>query len=189
MSDAQAAAVTSFPDEFLGHPRGLGFLFATEMWERFSYYGMRALLVLYMVRYALQPGVAEQVIGLSGLHRALESIFGPLDIQPFASQIYGFYTGLVYLTPVFGGLLADRVLGHRRTVVLGASLMALGHFMMAFEPLLLFALVMLILGNGAFKPNMSTQVGELYPPGDPRRDRAYSIFYVGINIGAFLAPR
>jgi proton-dependent oligopeptide transporter, POT family len=180
--------VTSFPDEFLRHPRGLGFLFATEMWERFSYYGMRALLVLYMVRYALQPGVAEQVIGLSGLHRALESIFGPLDIQPFASQIYGFYTGLVYLTPVFGGLLADRVLGHRRTVVLGASLMALGHFMMAFEPLLLFALVMLILGNGAFKPNMSTQVGELYPPGDPRRDRAYSIFYVGINVGAFLAP-
>jgi POT family proton-dependent oligopeptide transporter len=149
---------------------------------------MRALLVLYMVKYALQPGVAEQVIGLSGLRRALEALFGPLDIQPFASQIYGFYTGLVYLTPVFGGLLADRVLGHRRTVIIGALLMALGHFMMAFEPLLLFALLMLILGNGAFKPNMSTQVGELYPPGDPRRDRAYSIFYVGINVGAFLAP-
>jgi POT family proton-dependent oligopeptide transporter len=104
------------------------------------------------------------------------------------SQIYGFYTGLVYLTPIFGGFLADRVLGHRRTVILGASLMALGHFMMAFEPLLLLALVILILGNGAFKPNMSTQVGELYRPGDPRRDRAYSIFYVGINVGAFLAP-
>jgi proton-dependent oligopeptide transporter, POT family len=158
------------------------------MWERFSYYGMRALLVLYMVKYALQPGVAEQVIGLSGLRRALEALFGPLDIQPFASQIYGFYTGLVYLTPVFGGLVADRILGHRRTVIIGASLMALGHFMMAFDPLLLFALVILILGNGAFKPNMSTQVGELYPPGDPRRDRAYSIFYVGINVGAFLAP-
>jgi POT family proton-dependent oligopeptide transporter len=149
---------------------------------------MRSLLVLYMVKYALQPGVAEQVVGLSALHGALESIFGPLGIQPFASQIYGFYTGLVYLTPIFGGLLADRALGHRRTVVLGASLMALGHFMMAFEPLLLLALVMLILGNGAFKPNMSTQVGELYRLGDPRRDRAYSIFYVGINVGAFLAP-
>jgi proton-dependent oligopeptide transporter, POT family len=185
---APAQRVTSSPDEFLGHPRGLGFLFATEMWERFSYYGMRALLVLYLVKYALQPGVAEQVIGLSGLHRALESIFGRLDIQPFASQIYGFYTGFVYLTPIFGGFLADRVLGHRRTVILGASLMALGHFMMAFEPLLLFALVILILGNGAFKPNMSTQVGELYRPGDQRRDRAYSIFYVGINVGAFLAP-
>ncbi len=175
-------------DEFLGHPRGLGFLFATEMWERFSYYGMRALLVLYMVKYVLQPEVASSVIGLASLRHGLESIFGPLDIQPFASQIYGFYTGLVYLTPVFGGFLADRVLGHRRTVVIGALLMALGHFMMAFEPLLLFALLALILGNGAFKPNMSTQVGELYKPGDPRRDRAYSIFYVGINIGAFLAP-
>ncbi len=176
------------PDEFLGHPRGLGFLFATEMWERFSYYGMRALLVLYMVKYVLRPDVEGQVIGLATLRHGLEALFGPLDVQPFASQIYGFYTGLVYLTPVFGGLLADRVLGHRRTVVIGASLMAIGHFMMAFEPVFLFALVFLIIGNGAFKPNMSTQVGELYPPGDPRRDRAYSIFYVGINIGAFLAP-
>jgi POT family proton-dependent oligopeptide transporter len=175
-------------DEFLGHPRGLAYLFATEMWERFSYYGMRALLVLYLVKHVLQPDISGSVIGLDGLHRGLELLFGPLDIQPFASQIYGFYTGLVYLTPVFGGLLADRVLGHRRTVILGASLMAIGHFMMAFEPLLLFALLALILGNGAFKPNMSTQVGEMYPRSDPRRDRAYSIFYVGINIGAALAP-
>ena len=87
-------------DEFLGHPRGLPFLFATEMWERFSYYGMRALLVLYMVKYVLQPDVAGQVIGLAGLKHGLEALFGPLAIQPFASQIYGFYTGLVYLTPV-----------------------------------------------------------------------------------------
>jgi proton-dependent oligopeptide transporter, POT family len=174
--------------DFLGHPRGLGFLFATEMWERFSYYGMRALLVLYMVKYVLQPDTAGQVIGLTALKHALEALLGPLDIQPFASNIYGVYTGLVYLTPVFGGIIADRVLGHRRTVIIGALLMAIGHFMMAFEPLLLFALLFLILGNGAFKPNMSSQVGELYPPGDPRRDRAYSIFYVGINIGAFLAP-
>src|SRR5215471_1669191 len=174
--------------DFLGHPRGLGFLFATEMWERFSYYGMRALLVLYMVKYVLQPDTAGQVIGLAALKRALEALLGPLDVQPFASNIYGLYTGLVYLTPVFGGMIADRVLGHRRTVIIGASLMAIGHFMMAFEPLLLFALLFLILGNGAFKPNMSSQVGELYPPGDPRRDRAYVIFYVGINIGAFLAP-
>src|ERR1700719_304649 len=176
------------PDDFLGHPRGLGFLFATEMWERFSYYGMRALLVLYMVKYVLQPDVVGQVVGLAALKHGLEALFGPLDIQPFASNIYGLYTGLVYLTPVFGGIIADRVLGHRRTVIIGALLMAIGHFMMAFEPLLLFALVFLILGNGAFKPNMSSQVGELYPPGDPRRDRAYSIFYVGINVGAFPAP-
>jgi proton-dependent oligopeptide transporter, POT family len=176
------------PADFLGHPPALPYLFATEMWERFSYYGMRALLVLYMVKYAFLPGTAETVIGLSSLKHGLEGVFGPLDIQPLASQIYGLYTGLVYLTPIIGGYLADRVLGQRRTVIIGASLMAVGHFMMAFEPLLLFALTLLILGNGAFKPNMSSQVGELYPPGDPRRDRAYSIFYVGINLGAFLAP-
>ncbi len=174
--------------EFLGHPKGLAFLFATEMWERFSYYGMRALLVLYMVKYLLQPDRAETVLGLGAMKRMLEVLFGPLDIQPLASQIYGFYTGLVYLTPILGGLLADRVLGQRRTVIIGAVLMAIGHFMMAFEALFLFALLTLILGNGAFKPNISTQVGGLYPPGDRRRDRAFSIFYVGINLGAFLAP-
>jgi POT family proton-dependent oligopeptide transporter len=175
-------------DTLLGHPRGLAYLFATEMCERFSYYGMRALLVLYLVKYILLPQTVGTVIGLAGLRHAFEAVFGPLGTQPFASLIYGNYTMLVYLTPIFGGLLADRVLGHRRTVIIGASLMALGHFMMAFEPLLLFALLTLILGNGAFKPNMSSQVGELYPRGDARRDRAYSIFYVGINIGASLAP-
>jgi POT family proton-dependent oligopeptide transporter len=171
-----------------GHPRGLTFLFATEMWERFSYYGMRALLVLYMTKYLLIPDHAEGVIGLGALRSALEGLFGPLEAQPFASQIYGLYTGLVYLTPFIGGLFADRVLGQRRTVIIGAALMAAGHFMMAFEPLFLIALTTLIVANGAFKPNISTQVGALYEPGDPRRDRAYSIFYVGINIGAFLAP-
>ena len=176
------------PAELFGHPRGLTFLFATEMWERFSYYGMRSLLVLYMTTYLLLPGHADTVIGLAALRRALETVFGPLGVQPLASQIYGFYTGLVYLTPIFGGLLADRVLGRRRTVIIGAVLMAIGHFMMAAEPLLLFALLALILGSGCFKPNISTQVGGLYAAGDHRRDRAYSIFYVGINVGAFLAP-
>jgi POT family proton-dependent oligopeptide transporter len=174
--------------DLFGHPRVLCFLFATEMWERFSYYGMRALLVLYMVKYLFQPERIETVIGFATLRAALEAVFGPLGVQPLASQIYGLYTGLVYLTPILGGYLADRVLGQRRTVVIGAALMAAGHFMMAFEPLFLFALLVLILGNGAFKPNISTQVGALYAPGDPRRDRAFSIFYVGINIGAFLAP-
>jgi POT family proton-dependent oligopeptide transporter len=149
---------------------------------------MRALLVLYMVKYLLDPQHAGQVLGLGPFRGALEFVFSPLAPQPLASQIYGFYTGLVYLTPIFGGLLADRVLGARRTVILGAALMAIGHFMMAFEHLFLFALGFLILGNGAFKPNISTQVGALYAPGDRRRDRAFSIFYVGINLGAFLAP-
>jgi POT family proton-dependent oligopeptide transporter len=174
--------------EWFGHPKGLTFLFATEMWERFSYYGMRALLVLYMVKHLLQPGQAETVIGYGAIKSALEFVFGPLGMQPLSSHIYGFYTAFVYLTPVLGGLIADRWLGQRRTVIVGAVLMAIGHFMMAFDSLFLFALLVLILGNGAFKPNISTQVGGLYAPGDPRRDRAFSIFYVGINIGAFFSP-
>ncbi|MGB6539042.1 MAG: peptide MFS transporter [Xanthobacteraceae bacterium] len=174
--------------DLFGHPRGLTFLFSTEMWERFSYYGMRSLLVLYMTKYLLLSGHSDSVIGLASVKRALQTVFGPLGTQPLASQIYGFYTALVFFTPMFGGLLADRVLGRRRTVIIGATLMAIGHFMMAVEPLFLLALLFLILGNGAFKPNISTQVGGLYQPGDRRRDRAYSIFYVGINVGAFLAP-
>ncbi|MFD2182162.1 peptide MFS transporter [Rhodoplanes azumiensis] len=181
-------AAPSRAGELFGHPRGLAVLFGTEMWERFSYYGMRALLVLYMVKHLSEPGRAEQVLGWAELRGALEIVVGPLGVQAFASWVYGFYTGLVYLTPLLGGLLADRLLGQRRTVVLGAALMAAGHFMMAFETLLFPALLTLILGNGAFKPNIVTQVGGLYGPDDARRDRAYSIFYVGINIGAFLAP-
>jgi POT family proton-dependent oligopeptide transporter len=176
------------PSDLFGHPRGLTFLFTTEMWERFSYYGMRSLLVLYMTKYLLWPDHAGNVVGLLTVKHALETLFGPLDVQPLSSQIWGLYTGLVYFTPIFGGLLADRVLGQRRTVIIGAVLMAIGHFMMAVEQLFVFALLALILGSGCFKPNISTQVGGLYAPGDHRRDRAYSIFYVGINVGAFLAP-
>jgi proton-dependent oligopeptide transporter, POT family len=183
-----ASAASAASAELFGHPKGLTFLFTTEMWERFSFYGMRSLLVLYMTKYLLLPEHSGTVIGLNGVHRALEAVFGPLPVQPLSSQIWGFYSGLVYLTPIFGGLLADRVLGRRHTVVIGATLMAIGHFMMAVEPLFLFALLFLILGSGCFKPNISTQVGGLYAPGDDRRDRAFSIFYVGINIGAFLAP-
>jgi proton-dependent oligopeptide transporter, POT family len=188
ISTAQSGTQRPQSAELFGHPRALSFLFATEMWERFSYYGMRALLVLYMVKFLLHPGRAENVIGLAALKHFFEFMFGPLDVQPLSSQIYGLYTGLVYLTPFFGGMLADRLLGQHRTVLLGAALMAVGHFMMAFEALFLVALTLLILGNGAFKPNISAQVGTLYAPGDRRRDRAYSIFYVGINLGAFLAP-
>jgi POT family proton-dependent oligopeptide transporter len=175
-------------NDLFGHPRGLTFLFGTEMWERFSYYGMRALLVLYMVKYLLLPDRADTVIGLATLRSGLEWIFGPLGVQPFSSHIYGLYTSLVYLTPIFGGLIADRLLGQHRTILLGAMLMAIGHFMMAFEPLFLFALTVLIIGSGAFKPNLSAQLGGLYAPGDHRRDIAYSIFYMGTNLGAFLAP-
>jgi proton-dependent oligopeptide transporter, POT family len=174
--------------DFLGHPRGLAVLFATEAWERFSYFGNAALLVLYMVTYLLEPARFETALGLGEVKAAFELVVGKLEPQPFASQLFGLYSGLAYSMPILGGLVADRLLGQRRTVIIGGVLMAIGHFMMAFETLFLFALVALILGIGAFKPNISTQVGALYAPGDRRRDRAYSIFYVGINIGAVAAP-
>jgi POT family proton-dependent oligopeptide transporter len=145
------------------HPPGLYVLFFTEMWERFSYYGMRSLLVYYMIKH-LQ------------------------FTQERSSEIYGLYTGFVYFTPLFGGMLADRLLGQRKTVIVGGVLMAIGHFLMAVESLFYPALIFLILGNGAFKPNISTQVGALYPAGDHRRDRAFSLFYMGINLGAFFSP-
>ncbi len=180
-----ALPVTAFERRF-GHPPGLFILFFTEMWERFSFYGMRTLLVLYMTKYLFLADHPEKVLGFAAVKGTLEAIFGHLEIQPLSSQIYGLYTGLVYLTPLFGGMLADRILGQRKTVIVGGVLMAIGQFMMAFDHLFYLALIVLIVGNGAFKPNISTQVGDLYPPGDPRRDRAFSIFYVGINLGAFL---
>lgn len=159
------------------------------MWERFSFYGMRALLVLYMTQYLLlDPVRANEVLGYNALYGFLAGIFGEMTVQQASSQIYGLYTGLVYFTPFFGGLLADRVLGQYRTVYLGGILMAIGHFLMASEQAFLLALLFLILGNGAFKPNISTQVGNLYKEGDPRRDSAFTIFYMGINLGAFLSP-
>src|SRR4029077_20374698 len=182
-----AGAIHPRHSHLFGHPKGLSVLFATEMWERFSYFGMASLLVLYMVKYLLLPERADVVLGYRAVKSALESVFGPLAPQPLASQIFGFYTGFAYLTPILGGYLADRVLGQRRMAIIGAVLMAVGHFLMSFEALLFVALVCLILGIGAFKPNVSTQVGSLYAPEDQRRLRAYSIYYVGINIGAFLA--
>jgi POT family proton-dependent oligopeptide transporter len=174
---------------FLGHPIGLSFLFTTEMWERFSYYGMRAILVLYLTKYLLLPEHIDEVWGYQSIKAFFEVITGrTLEMQPFSSMIYGTYTALVYLTPLFGGMLADRVWGQRNTVILGAVLMALGEFALMFNSLLFVGLLLLILGNGAFKPNISTQVGNLYQPGDSRIDRAYSIFYVGINVGAFFSP-
>jgi POT family proton-dependent oligopeptide transporter len=174
----------------LGHPAGLFVLFFTEMWERVSYYGMRALLVLYLTDYLIDRvhSGATHVYGFMGLQHGLEAVFGPLAVQPLSSQIYGLYTAFVYFTPFFGGMLADRVLGQRKSVVIGGILMAIGQFLLAAESLFLLGLVFLILGNGCFKPNLATQVGSLYPQGDPRRDRAFTIYYMGVNLGAFIAP-
>lgn len=154
-----------------------------------SYYGMRSLLVLYMVNHLfVRPDVGREVLGFNALKQALEGAFGVMTPQALSSQVYGLYTGFVYLTPFFGGLLADQLLGRRKAVVAGGVLMAIGHFLMAAEGLFFVALMFLIIGNGCFKPNISTQVGGLYAADDPRRDRAYSIFYVGVNLGAFMAP-
>ena len=187
---AETSAPAVMEGTFLGHPKGLFVLFLTEMWERFSYYGMRSLLALYMLNYLfIKPEVGKQVLGFNAIAGMFHLLFHETwTAQPLQSWVYGLYTGFVYFTPFFGGMLADRILGQRRTVVVGAVLMAIGHFMMASERMFFLALLTLILGNGCFKPNISTQVGLLYPPGDKRRDRAFSIFYVGINIGAFLAP-
>ena len=174
---------------YFNHPAGLFVLFFTEMWERFSYYGMRALLVLYMTSYLIKdPERANSVFGFNTLRHMLETGFGPLETQPLASQLYGLYTGFVYLSPFFGGIIADKVWGQKKTVYVGALLMAIGHFLMAMENMFLVALFFLILGNGAFKPNISTQVGNLYKQGDARRDGAFTIFYMGINLGAFFSP-
>lgn len=174
---------------FLGHPIGLFVLFFTEMWERFSFYGMRALLMLYMTQYLISTAeMSQQIVGFATLKAGLEAVFGPLAVQPMASQIYGLYTGFVYFTPFFGGILADHLLGQRKTVVIGSILMAIGQFLLIYEQFFLFGLFFLILGNGCFKPNISTQVGNLYEHGDPRRDGAFTIFYMGINLGAFFSP-
>jgi len=157
-----------------GHPSGLYVLFFTEMWERFSYYGMRAILALYMVNALLFDKV-------------------------FASNIYGSYTGLVYLTPILGGVISDRYWGNRRSILIGGIVMAIGQFtlfMSAFmkadpaisHPVFFLGLGLLIFGNGFFKPNISTMVGSLYPPKDKRIDSAFTIFYMGINLGAFFSP-
>jgi len=149
------------------HPKALYLLFFTEMWERFSYYGMRALLVLYLV----------SEVGKGGL--------GWTSAQ--AGHLYGLYTGFVYVTPLIGGYLADKFLGFRYAVMTGAALMALGHGALAIEsmPTFYLGLILLVIGNGFFKPNISSMVGQLYPKGSPLKDSGYTIFYMGINIGAF----
>lgn len=155
---------------FLGHPRGLSTLFFTEMWERFSYYGMRAFLILYMVAPASSGG-----LGFADAH---------------AASIYGTYTGSAWAAGILGGLVADRLLGQYRTVLLGGIIIAAGHFTLAFHALAFFytGLALIALGTGCLKPNVSTLVGSLYPENDTRRDAGFSIFYMGINLGAFIGP-
>ncbi len=165
-----AAIETADTSGWGGHPRGLTTLFFTEMWERFSYYGMRAFLILYMTAPATLGGLG----------------FSDAD----AASVYGTYTGSVWLAAIFGGIAADRLLGQYRSVLLGGVIIALGHFTLAFKALPFFytGLALIVIGTGLLKPNVSTLVGSLYQPGDTRRDAGFSIFYMGINLGAFLGP-
>ena len=171
-----------------GHPVGLWYLAFAEAWERFSYYGMQTLLVLYMVSQLLQPGHIESVAGFGAFRALIEGVYGPLSTQALASVIFGIYTGLVYLTPVLGGLLADRWLGRTRTILLGGVLMTLGHFLMAFDVSFLWALACLAIGTGCFKGNIAVQVGSLYAPEDNARADAFQIFYLGISAGVIASP-
>jgi proton-dependent oligopeptide transporter, POT family len=173
---------------FLGHPRGLAWLSFAEAWERFSYYGMATLLSPYMAKQLLQPDHVGNVLGFSPVRAAIESVLGPLSPLALASAIYGLYTAIVYLTPIAGGFLADRVFGRTRMVTAGAILMALGHFLMAFDFSFLAALLCLMIGVGCFKGNIAAQVGDLYPPGDPRRGDAFQVFLLGVQIAVIVSP-
>lgn len=181
-------AQTSASSDIWGQPRGLAYIAFTEAWERFSFYGMQALLVLYMVGHLLLPGNVEAVWGFAAFRGAIETVVGPLSTQALASQIFGIYVGLIYFTPVLGGLLGDRVTGRRFAVMSGALIMAFGHFLMALEAAFLPALGLLILGAGLLKGNLAAQVGNLYARDDGRRDRAFTIYCTAINVGATIAP-
>src|SRR4029078_10740984 len=170
---------------FLGHPKGLGFLGFTEACERFSYYSMQTLLTLYMVNYLL---LAEHVDGVAGLGWLRAWHYPGLEGPPLASAIFGDYPSLVYLMPILGGIIADKLTGRRVALIAGGLVMALGHFLMAIEGAFLFALLALIIGVGLFKGNIATQVGELYGENDLRRAMAFQIFYIFINVSVIIGP-
>ena len=170
---------------FLGHPKGLGYLAFVEGCERFSNYSMQTLLTLYMVNYLLLPGRLENVVGLEWLR---VNHYDGLSGQPLSSAIFGDYTSLVYLTPILGGIIADRFIGRRAALIAGGLIMAVGHFLMAFEHMFVFALLALIVGVGLFKGNIASQVGALYKEDDLRRAMAFQIFYIAINVSVIVAP-
>ncbi len=188
MVAATGDSVSRSDRAFFGHPTGLGWLAFTELWERFSYYGMTALLVLYMTHSLLQPGHIEHIAGFGVFQGLIALLYGPAAGQALASHIYGFYTAFVYLTPIGGGILADRFIGRTNAVTAGAILMAMGHFLMAFDATFLLALLCLLLGVGCFKGNIASQVGSLYKDGDPRRADAFQVFLFFVQIAVIASP-
>jgi POT family proton-dependent oligopeptide transporter len=189
MTDSQKNTPLNKDSLFLGHPTGLAYLSFTEAWERFSFYGMQSLVVLYMVQELFLTGHIENVLGMASYRAALESVFGPLSTQALASQTFGFYVGMVYFTPMIGGWIADSWLGAKKTVMIGVALMTAGHGAMVFEQSFLLALVLLVAGSGCLKGNIAAQVGQLYATSDESGStRGYAIFSTAINIGAVLGP-
>ncbi len=189
METAEAVFVKPAGKDILGHPRGLGYLVFCEAFERFSYYGMQALLVLYLTQYLLLPGHVEQIAGYVPFHGLLQSIYGDLA-TPVATgaAITGLYSAGVYLTPILGGFIADQWLGRTKTVAAGAIIMVIGHFLMAFDVAFVGAIVCLFIGVGLFKGNIASQVGELYGPDDLRRSNGYQVFLLGVQIAVIAAP-
>ena len=180
---------TNSDHSFVGHPRGLAYISFTEAWERFSFYGMQTLLVLYMVHQLLLPGHIENIAGFTAFRSVIEHVYGgTLSTIALASAIFGFYSGFVYLTPIAGGFVADRWLGKTKTITIGALLMAAGHFLMAFDFSFLIAIFCLLFGVGCFKGNLASQVSELYTPTDMRRADAYQIYFLFINAAVIIAP-
>jgi POT family proton-dependent oligopeptide transporter len=176
------------PQDLFGHPKGLSVLAGTELWERFSFFGMQALLMLYMTKYLLLPEHARNVLGLAQFRGALASTFGPMTDLAFATQTYGLYSGLIYAAPLLGAWLGDRVIGKTKAVTIGTLLMAAGHLAMASEHFFLVALSLLIIGSGCLLGNMAAQVGLLYSPDDHRRTRAFGLYLLALNVGALIAP-
>ncbi len=184
--DAPRAA--SADRAFIGHPKGLAVLAFSEGWERFSYAGMQTLLVLYTTHVLFQPGHIGKIWYFASFRGALEAAYGPLSPEQLASSVFGIYAGLVYLTPILGGVLADRLIGKTNTVIIGALLLTTGHWLMGFEQSFLIALFCLVLGVGCFKTNITGQVGDLYLRDDTRRANAFQIFVLAISVAAVAAP-
>jgi POT family proton-dependent oligopeptide transporter len=174
---------------FFGEPLPIAYLAFTEAWERFSYYGMTSILVLYMSQQLFTPGHIEHIVGFAAFRAGLQSVFGPMSTVALASEIYGLYAGFMYFTPMLGGIVADRWIGRKAAVLIGAILMSLGHLAMAFDQSFLLAAALLIIGCGLLKGNISAQVGGLYPDHDSEgRTRGFAIFSIGINVGAVVGP-
>jgi len=173
---------------FFGHPRGLGFIVTAEVGWSFAYYGMVSILTLYMTQRLFTPGHMEHIWGFAAYSRVLQTLFGAMTPLALASQTFGLVTGLIYATPILGGLLGDRWIGQGRAVMIGLGVLVAGHLALIAEQSFLIAIALLIVGGGLVKSNLLGQIGRLYGPDDPRRARAFGIFLIGVNIGGFITP-